>query len=75
MKSGNDPTMVGKESYYSYHDDASDGHDSADGRETQDGNNLAGDTQEDDTQNIHPLSKTEKPRNLIVYQYMHCSNI
>jgi hypothetical protein len=34
MMSGNDPTVVGKESCDSVHDDASDGHDSADGGET-----------------------------------------
>jgi hypothetical protein len=71
MMSGNDPTVVGKESCDSVHDDASDGHDSADGGETQDGDNLAGDTQEDDHQNTQPKSKTKKPRNSIVLVAIH----
>jgi hypothetical protein len=36
MMSGNDPTVVGKETCDSVHDDASDDHDSADGGETHD---------------------------------------
>lgn len=59
MMSGNDPTVAGKESYDSDHVDASDSHDSADGGETQDAVNLAGDTQEGDTQNTQPMSKTK----------------
>ncbi|XP_052785960.1 uncharacterized protein LOC128221386 [Mya arenaria] len=56
MMSGNDSTVVGKESCDSVHDDASDVHDSTDG----------GETQEDVTQNTKPKSKTKKPRNRIV---------
>ena len=61
VMSGNDPTVAGKESYDSDHVDASDSHDSADYGETQDAVNLAGDTQEGDTQNTQPMSKTKTP--------------